>query len=118
MEKCEQYFNDAAPHMQARYCHHSLGTKIKVERIGSFEYLDQKITRHDLRKINWHAEQVIGSADLVVYMAKGKRSKGGGKAWVGSVCNEEDDKKYSISEWRSDPIAFANVSNTYITYLL
>merc|ERR550539_408168 len=34
----EAYWNAAAPHLQAKYCHNSLGTKIKIERIGKFKH--------------------------------------------------------------------------------
>ena len=30
-DKAIKYWNDAAPHLQARYCHASLGTKIKID---------------------------------------------------------------------------------------
>ena len=41
------YWNAAAPHLQARYCHVTLGTKIKVERVDKFEYFDKKIVASD-----------------------------------------------------------------------
>merc|ERR1712223_1016488 len=34
----ESYRNSAAPHLQARYCHASLGTKVRIERVGNFKH--------------------------------------------------------------------------------
>ena len=72
------YWNAAAPHIQARYCHATLGTQIKFERIGNFEYFDTKIVASgdDLDTVKPHAPTVIGSADLVVYMANDENGQG------------------------------------------
>ena len=110
------YWNDAAPHLQARYCHVSLGTKIKIERIGSFEYFDQNIVASDegLETIRNNAKKVIGHADLVVYMAHDESSFDGtiGIAWSPVVCETSDynDQKTSICEWRPDSVAYGGVS--------
>jgi len=89
-DKVIAYWNAAAPHIQARYCHASLGTKIKFERIGNFEYLDQKIVASSagLEAVKPNAPKVIGSADLVVYMANDESSLWGtiGIAWCPVVC--------------------------------
>ena len=110
------YWNDAATHLQARYCHETLGTKIKIERIGSFEYFDQKIVASDegLETIRNNAKQVIGDADLVVYMAHDENSSVGtiGTAWSPVVCEPADynSQKTSICEWRPDSVAYGGVS--------
>ena len=110
------YWNDAAPHLQARYCHVTLGTKIKVERVGNFEYFDQKIVASDagLETVRNNAKHVLGSADLVVYMAHDERLSDGtiGIAWSPVVCEPSvyNSQKTSINEWRSDPVAYGGVS--------
>ena len=115
------YWNAAAPHMQARYCHDTLGTKIKVERIGNFEYFDKKLVASSasLGTVKYHAPQVIGSADLVVYMANDKSSLGGviGIAWVPVVCSGSSSNpwKTSINEWRPTSVSFGGVI-TFIMY--
>ena len=85
------YWNAAAPHMQAHYCHNTLGTKIKVERIGNFEYFNQAIVASSvsLETVKSNARQVIGSADLVVYMAHDPSSLYGtiGITWVPVICS-------------------------------
>ena len=120
-DKVIAYWNAAAPHIQARYCHASLGTKIKFERIGNFEYLDQKIVAHgdQLKKLFPHVPKVIGSADLVVYMANDESSLGGviGIAWVPVVCSgfSSNPWKTSINEWRPTSVSFGGVI-TFIMY--
>ena len=109
------YWNAAAPHIQARYCHDTLGTKIKVERIGSFGYFDEKIVASGagLETVKTNAAQVIGSADLVVYMANDEASLVGtiGIAWVPVVCSSSESNpwKTSINEWRTTSVAFGGV---------
>ena len=97
------YWNAAAPHLQARYCHATLGTQIKVERIGNFEYFDQKIVASgdDLGVVNSNAVQVIGSADLVVYMANDEASLWGtiGIAWSPVICSGSGSNGWKSLIW-------------------
>ena len=103
------------PHLQARYCHVTLGTKIKVERVGNFEYCDQKIvaSNENLNKIKENARKVIGSADLVVYMANDEETLYGtiGIAWSPVVCEPSwyNGMKTSINEWRPDAVSYGGV---------
>ena len=116
------YWNAAAPHLQARYCHVTLGTKIKVERVGKFEYFDKKIVASDagLETIMNNAKEVIGSADLVVYMAHDENLSDGtvGIAWSPVVCepSDYDSQKTSINEWRPDSVAYGGVSKKHFRY--
>ena len=109
------YWNAAMPHIQARYCHASLGTQIKFERIGDFKYLDQKIVASgdSLNAINSNAVQNIGSADLVVYMAHDESSLWGtiGIAWCPVICSSAGSNgwKTSINEWRPESVSFGGV---------
>ena len=68
----------------------TLGTKIRIERIGNFEYFDKKIVASDagLETVRDNAKNVIGSADLVVYIAHDETSSDGtiGIAWSPVVC--------------------------------
>ena len=120
----EAYWNAAAPHLQARYCHVTLGTKIKVERVGNFEYFDKKIVASDagLETVMNNAKEVIGSADLVVYMAHDETSSDGtiGIAWSPVVCepSQFNSQKTSINEWRPDAAAYGGVSTIIPAELL
>ena len=111
------YWNDAMPHLQVRYCHETLGTQIRVERVGGFEYLDQKIhaSGDNLMKIKSNAKDNIAkaNADLVVYIANDENSLYGtiGIAWSPVVCEPfwYNDLKTSINEWRPNSISFGGV---------
>ena len=69
-----------------------------------------------------NAKEVIGSADLVVYMAHDERLSDGtvGIAWSPVVCETSDynDQKTSICEWRPDSVAYGGVSKKYFRYRL
>ena len=94
----------------------TLGTKIRIERIGNFEYFDKKIVASDagLETVRDNAKKVIGNADLVVYMAHDETSSDGtiGIAWSPVVCepSEYNSQKTSINEWRPNALAFGGVS--------
>ena len=114
----EAYWNAAAPHLQARFCHNSLGTKIKIERIGYFKhYAGKTITADDgLKAMRDDTEADLGSADLMVYMCHDTSSSGyGGMAYKYKVCMPPHKNKYkqSINEWRSTSSSFAGVNNLY-----
>ena len=72
------YWNAAEPHLQAKFCHNSLGTKIKAERVSAFEYFNEKIvaSQSGLNTVMDNAKSVIGNADLVVYMANDENGQG------------------------------------------
>ena len=84
--------------------------------MGKFEYFDKKIVASDagLETIMNNAKEVIGSADLVVYMAHDENLSDGtvGIAWSPVVCepSDYDSQKTSINEWRADPAAYGGVS--------
>ena len=117
-DKVIAYWNAAGPHLQARYCQPSLGTKIKVERIGNFEYFDKEIVADgkSLDLVKENSKEVIGSADLVVYMAFDKESFSQasfhvvGIATLGVVCTGWNNLKTSINEWRPLSVSYGAVS--------
>ena len=109
------YWNAAEPHLQAKFCHNSLGTKIKAERVGAFEYFNEKIvaSQSGLNTVMDNAKSVIGNADLVVYMANDESSLWGviGIAWCPVICSSSSSNpwKTSINEWRTTSVAFGGV---------
>ena len=115
----EAYWNSAAPHLQARYCHNSLGTKIKVERIGNIKhYAGKTITAssESLWAMCDDTEADIGSADLIVYMCYDPQLWGVvGRAFESIVCSNpfNNKNKHSINEWRETPVAFGAVNKLY-----
>ena len=107
------YWNAVAPHLQAFFCHSSLGTKIKIRKVGDLVYLDEKITYGTSAWLNHvnvrkKAAEVLGKADLVAIMAG--HSSGGGIAHVGTVCSGSGSIR-SITGWYADPARFAVVSS-------
>lgn len=118
MEELETYVIQMQAHMQAHMCHESLGTKIKLERVGD-------ITHHVGE--TWRAESNSQSlqgpilditenqpveADLYVYLAKDPEFYGTiGLAWLGTLCKRNTDPGYQagISEKRENVLATAQV---------
>ena len=111
--KVEDYWNAALPHLQAHYCHSTLGTKIKIETIGFKHYEGKKLTTTDpdMYDMGGPTAKDIGTADLMVYMCYDKSGLPGvvGYAPVGSICGDQDERKLSITEWASTPSKFAFV---------
>ena len=125
----EAYWNAAAPHLQARYCHSTLGTKIKIERIGNFKhYAGKTITASSTGLHTMFDDTVadLGSADLIAYMCHDTYGYGVygviGTAYLSVVCGHSNSNKYkeSINEWRPTSVAFGGVnqhSKQYATFL-
>ena len=96
------------PHIQALYCHsNSLGTTIKVQIVGSIEFLSGKQLQASggkLKEMQSHTKMKLGSADLMMYMGYDTDVWGTvGVAYKGVVCRHAGYNKYkqSINEWRS-----------------
>ena len=140
-DKAIKYWNDAAPHLQARYCHASLGTKIKIDwfmncpGFGDGEVLwwqgvnmaASKTWLDVLNKYGWTSlllENCNNDADLVVYMANSINTAddADGYADLLSVCDKStwgSGRRQSIVEWQSSPSRFGAVcSSTINLYLL
>ena len=116
----EAYWNAAAPHLQARFCHNTLGTKIKIERIGCFKHYAGKTLTASTASLEamWDdTEADLGSADLMVYICYDTSSYGGvmGKAYKYKVCLPPDENKWkhSINEWRYTSVGFGSVNKLY-----
>ena len=113
----EAYWNNAAPHLAARFCHSSLGTKIMVERIGNFKHYAGKTITASKANIQVMFDSTvadIGYADLMVYMCHDPSSLGGtvGIAVRPVICDPLSLNKYkqSINEWRTTSAAFGGVN--------
>ena len=138
-ESAIKYWNDAAPHLQARYCHASLGTKIKIEwfmncpgLIGdspvlNFQSFSVAATQQWLKNLNdWGYTSYIlegcnNDADLLVYMADSVYTSNDANGYgdVASVCTNDSGRKQAIVEWHSNPSRFGAVcSITIYLYLL
>ena len=65
LEAIETYWNAAAPHIQAMFCHDSLGIKVKINRVGDLKY----IKKFKVSTFRWYAKNVIGDGDLLTLMS-------------------------------------------------
>ena len=113
-DSVKAYWNAALPHIQAHYCHSTLGTKIKIETIGFKHYEGKRLTASgpNLRDMYGPTAEDIGSADLMVYICHDTTSGDTitGYAPTGSICGDRDEIKLSINEWETDSSGFAFVS--------
>ena len=117
--KVLQYWNAVAPHLQARFCLSTLGTKIKIERIGNLEYFSKNLATASSRGLDTvkpHGKKIRGSADLVAYLVYDNNrcsdsNEAGGIAYLGTVCAPSymDHLKVSISEWNKHAANMASV---------
>jgi len=113
----EAYWNAAAPHLQARYCHSTLGTKIRVERVGNFKHYSGKTltaSGANLQMMFSDTANDVGDADLIVYMCHEEMVPGWqtvGIAYGGVNCDSSWYNKYkqSINEWRSSAAAYGGL---------
>ena len=86
---CEGYWNAAHVHLQARYCHKTLGTKIEIERSGPVKHMPGKNIDADYDPSKgWNIDHMylmgeyttanIGARDLMVYMCYDDNNNGDG----------------------------------------
>ena len=100
----KEYWNAVAPHVQDLFCHRSLGTKIKMNRIGEFEFLSERPTH----------TRPMGTLKVVMEGASGGRGWG----YQNVVCDSDyKGKSTSWIKWYEDPIKFAGVSSSTQTLI-
>ena len=114
----ETYWNAALPHLQAHYCHSTLGTKIHIETLGFKHYEGKRLTASipDLNDMMGPTAEDIGTADLIVYMCNDTTEYWGviGYAPVGTACNPNwIGGRLSINEWRTTASAYGSVSRQF-----
>ena len=130
--EAEEYWKKTEPHLQARYCHISLGTKIEIESLHAPTHYSGKVLTPDKSSIYemgdiTENEIKNNNVDLMVYMTRGNGTvpldqiKHIGIGKIKAVCTKGNPTKQSISIWRKDTAAFGSVSlnisifNTYLT---
>ena len=123
-EKVIEYWKNAEPHLQARYCHASLGTKIKIERVaykGVYEFAPinghLEATEEMLRLLEDPTKIILGDADLVVYMANNVHNTYSGYSNTATVCangTDTEKDKATINQWQYYSSKFGGVSTISI----
>ena len=89
----EAYIKAFWTHLQANFCHSSLGSKVFVERLpGIKHYVGETITRKSLGNMMPHTEADLNGADLMLFVGTG----GGGVAWVGVICDNKGNSSKGI----------------------
>jgi len=90
-------------HIQAYYCHYSLGSKVKVELLMPIKHYNgvslPDASSASLSKMKVHTQNDIGNADLMLYMGLKCTDCqwGGGRAYIGTVCTSADHLKHSVN---------------------
>ena len=110
----EAYWNAAQPHLQAHFCHSTLGTKINIETMGFKHYEGKRLTATipNLNDMMGPTREDLGTADLIVYMCNDTAEYYGviGYAPVGTLCNPDwPGGQLSINEWRTTASGFGSV---------
>ena len=95
----KSFWNAAVPHIQAIFCHDSLGTKIKINKIGDLIYMEND------DNFASKAKEIIGDGHLLALMS-GDTSCGG-EAW-GKAC-----KKFPKAPGRSKNCYHSFKTNAY-----
>merc|ERR1712083_892141 len=110
--KAKAYWQSALVHIQAYYCHSSLGSQIKISTLSVTHYNKKWVASEAGEKTcNAITTANLKGADLMVYMAYDKDQTGpAGIASGGVVCDTTANiqkEKQSISEWFSNTTIFA-----------
>ena len=98
--QAEVYIANTWPHIQASFCHSSLGSKVLVERLpGIKHYAGKTLVASGAKLQEMFALTVsdIGSADLMLYMGYDTAYYGViGIAYRPVVCNPSYHNKYKV----------------------
>ena len=115
----EAYWNAAQPHLQARYCHVSLGTKIKIERIGDFKHIKGKTITTNLldpippiKGLKEDTIRDIGKADMIAYLGYDPKEEGMLGVTDGLLACKPGpvDFKFTITVWQPTAAGQGSVS--------
>ena len=112
-EEVSKLINSVMTHVQAYYCHPSLGSKVKLQQSGVKYYKEswpvKPETLERLRKI-LDTDLKDSKADLFVGLTYNNDTYGDmGMAWTKVVCDKwERNSCTSINKWDSDMTTFAN----------
>ena len=87
-QRAEQRIAQAFTHVQAYYCHYSLGTKIQLHRY-SIKHYNENWCNHDNACLNYacrHNPADMQGVDDMVFFTDDAGMKWSGVGWVGSIC--------------------------------
>ena len=85
----EKYINALWTHLQANYCHHTLKSKVKVEKVGNADHVDKNMLDNSSATLAKFKKDNTGylksGAHLVAYLGL-KNGGYAGLASKGTVC--------------------------------
>merc|ERR1711997_305805 len=105
----EKYIGKIWTHVQAYYCHSSLGSKVQVDRVGAITHIAGKNLKCEpssaadasMNGIESTTKKLLGDAHLMLYFGFGGDgyTQGGGLAESAIVCTPKkyDHRKHSIN---------------------
>ena len=103
----QAYIRSLLPHLQADFCHSSLGTQVKIQVEGDFIFYEGMFvepTEYGIESMKETTEKDLGDADLMLYMvALCDQSLGtredcyGGIAYISTVCIETKKNQFKQS---------------------
>ena len=96
--------NAVMAHVQARYCHHTLGHKFQLRKVGEKYLPGHRWTAVNsiLGTLRGVTKQEVGNADTLLFLGDGlKTGKAeiGGQAWLGSICGGTKEFMAGINFW-------------------
>ena len=104
--------NSVMTHVQAYYCHRTLGSKVKLEQSGVkyYEETDWPVTEETLQKLANIAKTDLAKSEANLFVGLTHAPHGNhvaGLAWESAICNSRD-WSMSINAWDADMTTFAN----------
>ena len=129
----KSYYDSAHVHLQASYCHSSLGSKIKIERVGDLSFFKVKeqisASPKGTLAVSDFTLNNIGNADLIIYLTDNDNTGFAGYAPIATVCvpsdvtwhmnlgpyigtvpKKVDAYKSSLNEYQTTAASFGKVS--------
>lgn len=96
--------NAIMAHVQSRLCHHTLGHKFQIRKVGEKYLPGHRWTAVNtiLGTLRGVTQQEIGTADTLLFLGDGlKTTKAeiGGQAWLGSICGDQKQYMAGINFW-------------------
>jgi len=133
LKALKAFYDSAHVHLQAVFCHVSLGSKIKLERVGDLSLYERKegrqllATDQGMKDVTDFTLKNIGNANLVIYITDNDKKDSNGIAPIASLCipsknfksydlkkvgwvgKKANAWKFSINEYKSSVAAFGTL---------
>ena len=113
-EKVERKIDDVMAHLQAYFCHSSLGSKVKITMLSAKHYAGMRFQPcgADARAMQPYAESDLQGANLMIFYGKPyKPGQSSGIAYGKRVCSDArfNKLKLGMATWRKDAASLAEV---------